>query len=257
MTNNTKSDNWVSKKMLIINSIFIFAAFCLSFLFLINIYIGIIFVVFTLFFTLFLIYFLYARYQFSPNGKDIQNKIYNLVLDYINFNGKGSIIDIGCGNASFLIKLAKKYPDAELTGIDYWEGMWDYTKEKCENNIKNAGIKNKTVFIKGSAADLPFKNSSFDLAVSNFVFHEVKDKKNKTDIIKEALRVVKKGGRFVFHDLFLLKSIYGNIDNLIKELKSSGIKEAEFIKTSNSPFIPKLLKLPFMTGRIGIIKGIK
>jgi hypothetical protein len=39
--------------------------------------------------------------------------------------------------------------------------------------------------------------------------------------------------------------------------KGWGIKKAEFIKTRDEPFIPGVLKLPFMVGTIGLIKGEK
>jgi len=254
---NVNNGNWVSRKLIISISILLIIFISLSGLFVVNIVIGIIFIFFSVLFAIFLIYFLYAHYQFSPKGKDIQNKIYNLIMNQIDFTGNGSIIDIGCGNASLIIKLALKYPNAVLTGIDYWVGMWDYSKKDCEKNVENSGVNNEITFIKASASALPFKNNSFDLAVSNFVFHEVKDVRDKKDIIKEALRVVKKNGVFVFHDLFLLKSFYGNIDEFLNELKSSGIQKIEFIKTKDSSFIPRLLKLPFMVGSIGIIKGVK
>jgi ubiquinone/menaquinone biosynthesis C-methylase UbiE len=38
---------------------------------------------------------------------------------------------------------------------------------------------------------LPFADEHFDAVVSNFVFHEVKDVKDKRAVIKEALRVLK------------------------------------------------------------------
>ena len=110
--------NWISRKLLITISLLLFIAISLSCLFIVNIYIGIIFIFFSILFITFLIYFLYAYYQFSSKGNDIQNKIYNLILDHIDFAGNGSIIDIGCGNASLIIKLTEKYPNAVLTGID-------------------------------------------------------------------------------------------------------------------------------------------
>jgi hypothetical protein len=69
--------------------------------------------------------------------------------------------------------------------------------------------------------------------------------------------VVKKGGKFVFQDLFLWKRIYGEPEELIETVRSWGIKEAEFINTSNSAFIPTALKLPFMVGTIGMLVGEK
>ena len=52
-------------------------------------------------------------------------------------------------------------------------------------------------FQKASASKLPFADESFDVVVSNLTFHEVKDVKDKREVVREALRVVKKGGIFV------------------------------------------------------------
>jgi hypothetical protein len=69
--------------------------------------------------------------------------------------------------------------------------------------------------------------------------------------------VVKKGGKFAFQDLFLLKQIYGEPETLVATIKSWGITQVKFVETRNSPFILGTLKLPFMVGPIGIIKGEK
>ena len=249
--------NWVSKKLLFltlsISILFVISSFSLYS----NLAIGIICVSFASIFILSFLYLLYLHYLFSPKGKNLQNKIYNLILDYLKFNGKGKIIDIGCGNAPLSIKLAKKYPNALITGIDYWGGLWDYSKEECEKNAALEGVKDRITFQRASASSLPFENDSFDLAVSNFVFHEVGDVKNKRELLREALRVVKKGGGFVFHDLFLSKFYYGELNDLINEMKSWGIRKIEFADTSKKDFIPVGLKLPFMTGGISLIYGIK
>jgi len=89
------------------------------------------------------------------------------------------------------------------------------------------------------------------------VFHEVGDVKDKRELIREALRVVKKGGAFAFQDLFPIKRYFGDVDDLVAIIKSWGIKEVAFADTSDSDFIPKALRLPFMVGRIGIIYGKK
>lgn len=93
--------------------------------------------------------------------------------------------------------------------------------------------------------------------MSNLVFHEVGDVKDKREVIREALRVVKKGGRFAFQDLFLFKSVYGEPGELITTIKSWGIKKVAFVKTCEAPFIPTAMKLPFMVGTIGLIYGEK
>ncbi len=202
-------------------------------------------------------YFAYAYRQFSPEGKDIQTKIRQFVLDRLEWDGEGTALDIGCGNGALAVRLAKKYPGAQVTGIDYWEGKWDYSQAACEKNAAIEGVADRTSFKKASAAELPFADGTFDAAVSNFVFHEVKDAKDKRDVVKEALRTVKKGGYFAFQDLFPNKGLYGNIDEMLEEIKGWGVDDVRYVNTSNADFIPGPLKLPFMVGSIGIIYGRK
>jgi SAM-dependent methyltransferase len=204
-----------------------------------------------------LAYFMYARRAFSPHGRDIQAKLWELVLDRLNWNGDGRALDIGCGNGPLTIALAARHPKAHATGIDSWGKAWDYSKAVCGRNAEALGVAGRTDFQRASASALPFDDELFDAVVSNFVFHEVSDAKDKRELIKEALRVIKKGGHFAFQDLFLAEGLYGGIDDLLETIRGWGIAEVSFADTSVSDFIPRALKLPFMVGRIGIVFGTK
>jgi len=245
--------NWVSTKLLLISGLLSVLFAALSFLLPI-LAIG------AVFFGLWFAYFLYARHQFSPTGGNVQARIHDMVLDTLDrldWDGVGTVLDIGCGNAPLAIQVAQKYPGARVTGIDLWGMGWDYSKAACEENAEVAGVADRMTFQKASAADIPFEDGSFDVAVSNFVFHEVSDAKDKREVIREALRVVKKGGHFAFQDLFLVEALYGDVDDLLETIKGWGIAEVAFVDTSSSDFIPIVLKLPFMVGKIGIIYGTK
>ena len=203
------------------------------------------------------IYFITTQKIFSPEGGDVQNRITQLVADKIEWDGQGSALDIGCGSGALSILLAKKYESAHITGADYWCGSWEYSMEKCRTNAQIEGVGGRMEFIRASASKLPFGDETFDLAVSNLVFHEVKDVPDKRECVKEALRVLKKGGQFVFQDLFELKPYFGTTDELISLIKSWGIREVNYQRTSDAPFIPKALKLSFMAGTLGIVWGVK
>ena len=97
---------------------------------------------------------------------------------------------------SACLEAAINYPQTHIVGIDYWGGQWEYSKESCEKNAQIAGVSERTSFQKASAAKLPFTDEFFDVALSNFVFHEVQDVKDKRAVIKEALRIIKKDGLF-------------------------------------------------------------
>jgi ubiquinone/menaquinone biosynthesis C-methylase UbiE len=81
--------------------------------------------------------------------------------------------------------------------------------------------------------------------------------KDKREVVREALRVVKKGGTFSFQDEFLVKQLFGDIDDLIDTIKSWGISKAQFVQTRDADFIPRALKLPFILGTIGLLRGEK
>ncbi len=249
---NGKTDygNWVSKKLLYMPAIV--ALFFLALMF-----VSYLFVFAALFFLIITAYFLYAYYKFSPKGGNLQARIRTLLLDQLVWDGKGKALDIGCGNGALAIKVAKKYQEAHVTGIDYWGESWDYSKETCYKNAEIEGVGSRMTFQKASASSLPFTDETFDAAISNFVFHEVGDVRDKKSVIKEGLRVVKRGGTFVFQDLFLEKRLYGDIDDLLNTIRGWDIQQVDFNDTSKMDFIPGPLKLRFMLGSIGIIHGIK
>jgi ubiquinone/menaquinone biosynthesis C-methylase UbiE len=242
--------NWVSKRLIYLPGL-------LALVFLPLALFSYYFLLITVAFLCITAYFSYAYYRFSPAGGDIQARIREFVLDRLEWDGKGNALDIGCGNGALAVRLARKYPGATITGIDYWGGKWNYSIRACERNAEIEGVGNRIKFQQASAAALPFEDGHFDAAVSNFVFHAVKDVQNKRDVVKESLRVVKKGGCFAFQDLFPEKSMYGDIDGLLADIRSWGVQDVRYVNTSNAGFIPAILKLPFIVGSIGIICGRK
>jgi SAM-dependent methyltransferase len=247
---NTAYSNWVSTKFIVIP-----LSMGVLFLGLTLIWPG--FAILTMLCLLTGVYFVYARNAFSPRGGNIQPKLWKVVLDRLDWDGKGKALDIGCGNGPLTIALAQRYPDAHVIGIDTWGKAWDYSKAACERNAEDAGVAERTDFQKASASDLPFEDGTFDAAISNFVFHDVSDTMDKQALVREALRVVKKGGSFAFQDYFAVKMMYGELDELLETINDWGIAEVSFLDTSTCDFIPSALKLPFMLGNISIIYGTK
>jgi SAM-dependent methyltransferase len=250
MTAKSEYGNWVSKRIIYMSSFVGFVFLGLGFLFWALVIPAVLFFLIS-------VYFLYARRQFSLQGGNVQHRVWALVLENLDWNGEGKALDIGCGNGALTIKLAQKYPNAHITGIDYWGKRWEYSKNTCESNAAIEGVGERVTFQKASAVSLPFDDGYFDAAVSNFVFHEVSDAKDKREVIREALRVVKKGGKFSFQDEFLVKQVYGNIDDLVEIVKSWGISKVEFVQTRDADFIPRALKVPFILGTMGLIRGEK
>jgi SAM-dependent methyltransferase len=222
MAGKPEYGNWVSRRLVYVPGLASLALLASA------LFVQVLIIPFALFFVLFA-YFAYARYQFAPQGGNVEDRIRELVLAHLDWDGEGRALDIGCGNAALTIKLAQKYPADRVLGIDYWGSRWEYSKNACERNAKIEGVSDRITFQKASASALPFSDEYFDAVASNLVFHEVSDAADKREVIREALRVVKKGGKFAFQDLFLVKRMYGNVDDLITVIRSWGISKVEFV----------------------------
>ena len=242
--------NWVSWRLIVWNG-----AAALLFLALSLVAVG--FMVGAAFFLVACAYLAYARHVFSARGGNLQGQIRQLVLDRVVWDGRGRALDIGCGNGATVIAMAQRFPEARVAGVDFWGGAWEFSKVACERNAGIEGVAERVSFQQASASKLPFEDGAFDVVVSNLTFHEVKDASDKTLVLKEALRVLRKGGCFVFQDLFKLRRIYGSPDALLHALEGWGVASVEFVDTGTSPCIPKALKLPFMVGALGVIQGVK
>jgi len=203
-------------------------------------------------------YFAYARCVFSPRGRNVQNRMADLLHSHLpGADWEGKVLDIGCGSGSLPIRIAKSHPKVIVLGVDTWGAAWGSSRRLCERNADHQGVAGRVSFEDGDAASLRFDDGSFDAVVSNFVFHEDRSVKDKQKLLEEALRVLKPGGVFAFQDLFLWRRIYGPTDDLLHAVRSWGIETVELVDTSRSPFIPRALKLPFMLGTAGILFGKK
>ncbi|MGD0612116.1 MAG: class I SAM-dependent methyltransferase [Anaerolineales bacterium] len=242
--------NWVSKKLIYVPGIVSLAFWGLAFL-------SLWWMLPAALFLCVAVYFGYARFLFSSRGKNIQARIRGLVLDHLDWKGEGQALDIGCGGGALVIELARQHPQAKVCGIDSWGEDWEYSQTVCEQNAQLEGVGERVIFRKGSASELPFDDESLDAVVSNLVFHEVKETPDKRELVREALRVLRKGGKFAFQDLFLFERSYGSPAELVETLRGWGMSRVEFIPTREATFIPHTLKLPFMVGTLGLLAGEK
>ena len=202
------------------------------------------------------IYMCIARRMLAYDGGGIQGKILDNVLDNLEWDGKGTFLDIGCGSGAMAIKAARRFPEARVVGVDYWGFVWDYAKGQCEENARIERVAERVTFLQGDAAKLDFAEGTFDAVVSNFVFHEVRSQPDKVALIREALRVLKPGGVFSIEDIFFAKGLYGDFEKTVREL-SGEVAAIVFVDTRKNDFVPAFLRTPLMAGTMGLIKGKK
>ena len=112
----------------------------------------------------------------------------NWGLGYVPFQDGWTILDVGCGGGQTLRRLLKRSRGAVVHGIDI-------SNESVAKARKvNAGLLDTQVFVqKGSAAELPYADSTFDLvtAVETVYFWPELPR-----CFEEVKRVLKPGGLF-------------------------------------------------------------
>ena len=62
----------------------------------------------------------WIRRQYAFGGGGMMDRTHLVVLSHLNFDGQGSLLEVGCGSGALSIRAALTWPDAEVTGIDYW-----------------------------------------------------------------------------------------------------------------------------------------
>ncbi len=177
--------------------------------------------------------FSYMRKQFDySNPNSISWEIIKYTADRIRLDADGSsILDVGCGSGALSISVAKNNPKSQVIGLDRWgiDYKDEFSKELCENNAVAEEVSN-VKFIVGDAKKLDFDDETFDAICSNYVYHNIPGDRNK--LLKESLRVLKKGGVFSIHDIFS-PSKYPRIDKFIDQLKREGYEFVELIDTTD------------------------
>ncbi len=148
----------------------------------------------------------------------------------------GRCLDVGCGSGALAIAVAKRNPNAEITGIDRWGKEYaSFSLELCEKNARAEGVSN-VLFRRGNAVKLDFPDETFDAVTSNYVYHNIPG--DRQSIFLETLRTLKKGGTFAIHDAFVPVK-YGDMQAFLQKLRDMGYQKAELIDTTDGLFMTR------------------
>jgi ubiquinone/menaquinone biosynthesis C-methylase UbiE len=110
-------------------------------------------------------------------------------LDYLKPKERPRIMDVACGTGRFLGTLHALFPHARLYGVD----LSPHYIAEARKHAPAASL------LVENAESLPLEEQSFDAVTSIFLFHEL-PKDARRNVMKEAHRVLAKGGRFVVCD---------------------------------------------------------
>lgn len=199
--------------------------------------------------------YLYAA--FSDRGGGVQRRLWAVVLDRLAWDGRGQALDIGTGQGALAIGLAERLPAVRVVGVDLWAAGWEYSRAACERNARAAGVADRVRFERASAAALPFPDGTFDAVVSHFVFHEVRDGGGPRAALREAVRVLRPGGRFCVQDMFLDRRLYGRVEELLDMLRACGLREVAFSRLADLGPVPWGMGGRRVLGAAGVIIGLR
>jgi SAM-dependent methyltransferase len=120
------------------------------------------------------------------------------IVQLAELRGDEDILDAGCGTGLTTLRITEQYPECRAYGIDLSHKMI----EVAQNDAAERGL---DVDLRvGSITDLPYPDESFDVVLTNIMFHHL-DLAEKRQAIAEIVRVLRSpepvegrpGGRYV------------------------------------------------------------
>ncbi len=124
------------------------------------------------------------------------------LLDDLALTGDESLLDLGCGRGAVLVAAAQRLPRGTAVGIDLWRSrdQSGNSPELAMANAKAMGVADRVQLDTGDMTALPYPDGRFDVVTSALAVHNIPTAEGRETAIREALRVVRPGGRLVLVD---------------------------------------------------------
>ena len=134
------------------------------------------------------------------------------------------VLDLGSGGGIDVLLSAKRVgPTGKAYGLDMTDAMLDLARR----NAETAGATN-VEFLKGEIEHIPLPDNSVDVIISNCVINLSADKRQ---VLKEAFRVLKPGGRFAVSDVIVRGHVPAEVKRSVElwvGCVAGALEESEF-----------------------------
>ena len=136
-----------------------------------------------------------------------------------------TVLDLGSGGGIDVFLSARRVgPNGKVYGLDMTEEMLALARD----NQQKAGLTN-VEFLKGDIEHIPLPDDSVDLIISNCVINLSPD---KDQVLKEAFRVLKPGGRLAVSDIVVRGSMPPEIRHSVElwaGCVSGALEESDYL----------------------------
>jgi SAM-dependent methyltransferase len=112
------------------------------------------------------------------------------VIELAELHGDEDLLDAGCGTGLTALRIAEQHHACQAYGIDLSSKMIEVAQSDATERNLDVDLR------VGSITDLPYPDESFDVVLTNIMFHHL-DMTQKRQAVAEIVRVLRPGGRYV------------------------------------------------------------
>jgi arsenite methyltransferase len=137
----------------------------------------------------------------SRRGKFL---VWDELLKKLALRGDERILDIGCGRGAVLLMAAQHLTTGQAVGVDLWNkgDQSGNAVEATERNAAAEGVADRLELRTADMTALPFDDNTFDVVLSSIAIHNVRTRAGRNQVMEQAVRVLRPGGRLMIADLW-------------------------------------------------------